>query len=73
MILGKPESLREMVNITVCYDALYWERQTEQRLTCRFDPKPTLSHPSEPLCTPTNTLPPTNCNSVSTLRQPEVP
>src|SRR5258708_1169625 len=24
-ILGKPGSLQEMVNITVCYDALYWE------------------------------------------------
>ena len=24
-ILGKPESLQEMVNITVCYDALHWE------------------------------------------------
>src|SRR5258708_14295340 len=72
-ILGKPESLREMVNITVCYDALYWEHQTERRLTRCFDPKPALSHPSEPLCTPTNTLPPTNRNSVSTLCQPEAP
>src|SRR5260221_3303812 len=72
-ILGKPESLREMVNVTVCYDALYWERQTKRRLTCCFDPKPALSRPSEPLCTLTNTLPPTNHNSVSTPRQPEAP
>src|SRR5260370_35218049 len=28
MILGKPESLREMVNITFRYDALYCELQT---------------------------------------------
>src|SRR5260221_235658 len=73
MILGKPESLREMVNVTVHYDALYWEHQTKQRLTCCFDPKPALSCPSKPLHTPTNTLLPTNCNSVSTPRQPEAP
>ena len=73
MILGKPESLREMVNVTVHYNALYWEHQTEQRLTCCFDPKPTFSCPSEPLHTPTNTLPPTNRNSMSTLHQPEAP
>src|SRR5258708_22931852 len=72
-ILGKPESLREMVNVTVCYDALYWERQTERRLTRRFDPKPALSRPSKPLRTLTNTSPPTNRNSVSTLHQPEAP
>ena len=29
VILGKPESLREMVNVTVRYDALYWECQTK--------------------------------------------
>src|SRR5260221_14190450 len=73
MILRKPESLREMVNITVRYDTLYWECQTERRLTRRFDPKPALSRPSKPLRTPTNTLPPTNCNSVSTPCQPEAP
>src|SRR5258705_12673972 len=28
-ILGKPESLREMVNVTVHYDTLYWECQTK--------------------------------------------
>src|SRR5260370_18788392 len=62
-----------MVNITVRYDALYWEHQTEQRLTHHFDPKPALSRPSEPLHTLTNTLPPTNRNSVSTPCQPEAP
>ena len=62
-----------MVNVTVCYDALYWECQIEQRLTHHFDPKPAFSHPSEPLHTLTNTLPPTNHNSVSTLHQPEAP
>src|SRR5260221_5465957 len=72
-ILGKPESLREMVNVTVRYDALHWECQTEQRLTHHFDPKPAFSCPSEPLHTPTNTLPPTNHNSVSTPCQPEAP
>ena len=72
-ILGKPESLREMVNVTVHYDTLYWERQTERRLTCRFDPKPTLSRPSKPLHTLTNTLLPTNHNSVSTPCQPGAP
>src|SRR5258708_36771361 len=62
-----------MVNITVHYNTLYWERQTKQRLTRHFDPKPAFSHPSKPLCTPTNTLPPTNHNSMSTPRQPEAP
>src|SRR5258708_8823290 len=42
-------------------------------LTHCFDPKPTFSHPSEPLCTLTNTLPPTNHNSMSTPCQPEAP
>src|SRR5258708_21779137 len=62
-----------MVNVTVHYDALYWECQSERRLTRHFDPKPTLSCPSEPLRTPTNTLLPTNRNSVSTPHQPEAP
>src|SRR5258708_21857857 len=62
-----------MVNVTVRYDALYWERQTERRLPRCFDPKPAPSRPAEPLRTPTNTLPPPNRNSVSTPRQPEAP
>src|SRR5260221_6225162 len=62
-----------MVNVTVHYNTLYWECQTKRRLTHCFDPKPALSRPSEPLRTPTNTLPPTNHNSVSTLCQPEAP
>src|SRR5260221_3072898 len=73
MILGKPESLRKMVNVTVRYDALYWACRTERRLTCRFEPKPALSRPSKPLHTPTKTLLPTNRNSVSTPCQPEAP
>src|SRR5258708_12940757 len=73
VILGKPESLREMVNITVHYDTLYWEHQTKQRLTHCFDPKPTFSCPSEPLHTLTNTLPPTNHTSFSTLSHPQPP
>src|SRR5258706_610976 len=60
-----------MVNVTVCYDALYWEQQAEQRLNHHFEPKTTLTHPSEPLCTPITTLPSTNCNSATTLCQPE--
>src|SRR5258708_1073149 len=72
-ILRKPKSLREMVNITVHYDALNWEHQTNQTLTHHFDRKRTISHPSEPPWTLTNPLPPTNCNSASTPHQPEAP
>ena|SRR5258708_4450380 len=70
-ILGKPESLREMVNVTVHYDALHWERQAERRMNRRFDPKTTLPHPSEPPRTPTTNLLPTNHNSATTPHQPE--
>src|SRR5258706_6618854 len=70
-ILGKPESLREMVNITVRYDALHWERQAERRMNRQFDLKTTLPHPSDPPCTLTTNLLPTNCNSTTTPRQPE--
>src|SRR5258707_322310 len=70
-ILGKPESLREMVNVTVHYDALHWERQAERRMNCRFDPKTTLPRPSEPPRAPTTNLLPTNCNSATTPHQPE--
>src|SRR5258708_15188352 len=71
MILGKPESLQEMVNVTVCYDALHWEQQAERRMNHQFDPKTTLPHPSEPPRTPTTNLLPTNRNSATTPRQPE--
>jgi len=70
-ILGKPESLWEMVNIMVCYDALYWEQQAGQRLNHCFDPKTTLTHPSESLCTLITFLPSTNHNSTTTPHQPE--
>src|SRR5260221_502591 len=47
-ILGKPESLQCKVNVTVRYEALHWERQAEQRMNRRFDPKTTLPRPSHP-------------------------
>ncbi len=72
VILGKPKSLWEMVNVTVCYNALYWEWQAEWRLNHHFDPQTTLSCPSEPPHTPTTILPSTNCNSATTPCQPEV-
>ena len=31
-MLGKPNSLCELVQVTQCYNNLYWERQEEQRL-----------------------------------------
>ena len=36
-ILGKPESLRELVDIMTRHDALYWERQVEQKATQHFE------------------------------------
>jgi len=71
MILGKPESLREMVNVTVHYDALHWERQAKRRMNHQFDPKTILPCPSEPPCTLTTNLLPTNCNSATTPCQPK--
>ena len=32
-ILGKPESLRELVDVRTRHDALYWERQVERKAT----------------------------------------
>src|SRR5258708_34389338 len=60
-----------MVNVTVCYDALYWEQQAKRRLNHHFDPKTTLACPSESLCTLITFLPSTNCNSATTPHQPE--
>src|SRR5258708_6165044 len=60
-----------MVNVMVCYDALYWEQQAEQRLNCCFNPKTTLAHPSESLHTLITFLPSTNHNSTTTPHQPE--
>src|SRR5260370_2113479 len=70
-ILGKPKSLREMVNVTVRYDALHWERQAEQSMNHQFDPKTIPPCPSEPPRAPTTNLLPTNCNSATTPHQPE--
>ncbi len=71
MILGKPESLWEMVNVTVHYNTLYWEWQAEWKMNHCFDPKTTLSCPSEPPHTLTTILPSTNCNSTTTHCQPK--
>src|SRR5258708_37805361 len=60
-----------MVNVTVCYDALHWERQAERRVNCWFDPKTILLRPSKPPHTPTTNLLPTNCNSATTPHQPD--
>src|SRR5258708_8517416 len=38
-MLGKPDSLRELVQVTQCYDNLYWERQEEWRLVQLKDNK----------------------------------
>src|SRR5260370_42289688 len=60
-----------MVNVTVHYDALYWEQHAEQRLNCCFNPKTTLPHPSKPFHTLITILPSTNHNSTTTPHQPE--
>src|SRR5258708_28488099 len=60
-----------MVNVTVHYNALYWEQQAEQRLNHHFDPKTTLACPSEPLHTLITIPPSTNCNTTTTPCQPE--
>ena len=38
-MLGKPDSLRELVLVTQQYDNLYWERQEERKLVCQRDNK----------------------------------
>src|SRR5258706_11291709 len=38
-MLGKPGPLRELVQVTQCYDNLYWERQEEWRLVQLKDNK----------------------------------
>src|SRR5258707_12535560 len=38
-MLGKPDSLCELVLVTQRYDNLYWERQEEQKLACQRDNK----------------------------------
>ena len=72
-ILGKPKSLREMVSATVHYNALYWERQAERKLSQHFDSKNTFSCPSEPPHTLTTIPPPTNHTSTNTQCQNKGP
>src|SRR5258708_9671660 len=38
-MLGKPNSLHELVLVTQQYDNLYWERQEEWKLVCQRDNK----------------------------------
>src|SRR5258708_19118050 len=48
-MLGKPDSLCELVQVTQRYDNLYWERQEEQRLARLKDNKLAAStHPRAP-------------------------
>src|SRR5258708_2079638 len=48
-MLGKPDSLHELVQVTQHYDSLYWERQEEQRLVRLKDNKLVASmHPRAP-------------------------
>src|SRR5258708_2038992 len=42
-MLGKPDSLRELVLVTQRYDNLYWERQKEWKLACQRDNKPLMN------------------------------
>ncbi len=42
-MLGKPDLLCELVQVTQCYDNLYWERQEEWRLTQLKDNKLVVS------------------------------
>ena len=42
-MLGKPDSLRELVLVTQRYDNLYWERQKEWKLVCQRDNKPPMN------------------------------
>src|SRR5258708_15900182 len=42
-MLGKPDSLRELVLVTQRYDNLYWERQEEWKLARQRDNKPLMN------------------------------
>src|SRR5258708_27418196 len=49
LMLGKPDSLCELVLVTQRYDNLYWERQEEQKLVCHRDNKlPMNANPRGP-------------------------
>src|SRR5260370_2015500 len=39
-MLGKPNSLCDLVLVTQRYNNLYWERQEEHKLACQWDNKP---------------------------------
>ncbi len=48
-MLGKPDSLCELVLVTQRYDNLYWERQEEWKLACQRDNKlPMYANPWGP-------------------------
>src|SRR5258708_39400344 len=42
-MLGKPDSLCELVLVTQRYDNLYWERQEERKLAHQRDNKPLMN------------------------------
>src|SRR5258708_1864408 len=41
-MLGKPDSLRDLVLVTQWYNNLYWERQEEHKLVHQWDNKPMM-------------------------------
>src|SRR5260221_10166171 len=48
-MLGKPDSLHELVLVTQRYNNLYWERQEERKLACQRDNKlPMNANPRGP-------------------------
>ena len=61
-MLGKPNSLRELVLVTQQYDNLYWERQEEWKLVCQRDNKPLMNANPRVLTAPTH-LPPKSMNA----------
>src|SRR5258708_13073967 len=64
-MLGKPDSLHELVLVTQQYDNLYWERQEEWKLARQRDNKlPMNANPQGP----NSTNPPTTRVNERTLR-----
>src|SRR5260370_18391557 len=45
VILSKPNTLRELVQVTQRYDNLYWKRMAERKFTCRQEFRPPTSSP----------------------------
>ena len=72
-ILGKPKSLRELVDIITRHDALYWEWQAEQKATWHFENRTNLYNPSNcatPSCPPQRPSPrPPSMNRPSEQRR----